>query len=98
MIAEALLANPDMKLKEIYASRDRLEQDGMQAMAKVIAHQKSLEKIEVYQNGSKMGLKYLLTALSQCAETLTYVNFQDNKSINRAIPELIEFITTCKNL
>ena len=33
MIGEAILMNPDMKLKELYATRDRLEQDGMKAIA-----------------------------------------------------------------
>ena len=38
----------------------------------------------------------MLQALVQCKNTLKYVNIEDNKSINKAIPELIEFINTCK--
>lgn len=85
MIADALIKNKTMKLKEFYASRDRLEQDGMEALSKVIQAQQSLQKIEVTQNGSKLGLRYLLQALATCKE-LTEININDNMSINKAIP------------
>ena len=48
MIAEALKKNNYMQLKEFYASRDRLEQDGMQALSEVFEKQNCLEKIEVF--------------------------------------------------
>ena len=35
LLAEAILSNPNMKLTEFRASRDRLEEDGMRMMAKV---------------------------------------------------------------
>jgi Ran GTPase-activating protein (RanGAP) involved in mRNA processing and transport len=98
MIAEAMAKNTSMKLTEFYASRDRLEQEGLEALSKVFSKQKSLEIIEVYQNGSKEGLKYLLSAFVDCKDTLKSVNIQDNKSINKAIPELATFIKECKNL
>jgi len=72
MIAESILENEEMKLTEFYACRDRLEDPGMEAMAKVFNKHKTLEKIEVYQNGSKAGLAPLLESLaSSCADSLT---------------------------
>ena len=67
-------------------------------MAKVFSKQKCLEKIEVYQNGSKEGLKFLLASFVDCKATLKSVNIQDNKSINKAIPELATFIKECNNV
>jgi Ran GTPase-activating protein (RanGAP) involved in mRNA processing and transport len=87
-----------MKLEEFYASRDRLEEGGMQAIGKALAKQQSLRKIEVYQNGSKRGLKYLLDYLIVCKESIVSVNIDDNKSINRAIPELKRLISSCPHL
>lgn len=98
MIAEAMEKNPSMKLTEFYASRDRLEQEGLEALSKVFSKQKCLEKIEVYQNGSKEGLKFLLSSFVDCKATLKSVNIQDNKSINKAIPELANFIKECTNV
>ena len=98
MIAEAMDKNASMKLSEFYASRDRLEQEGLEALSKVFSKQKSLETIEVYQNGSKEGLKHLLISFVDCKATLKSVNIQDNKSINKAIPELATFIKECTNL
>jgi Ran GTPase-activating protein (RanGAP) involved in mRNA processing and transport len=43
-------------------------------------------------------LKYLLESLVDCAATLKSVNIQDNKSINKAIPELTKVIEKCHNL
>ena len=63
-----------MKLVEFSACRDRLEEEGMASMGKVFAHQKSLVKLEVYQNGSKRGLTQLLESLVSCKSTLKYVD------------------------
>jgi Ran GTPase-activating protein (RanGAP) involved in mRNA processing and transport len=52
----------------------------------------------VYQNGSKSGLIYLLEALVYCKDTIREVNISDNKSINRAIPQLVDFIKKCTKL
>ena len=98
MIADALLKNPTMKLTEFRASRDRLEEQGMASIGEVFAKQKSIEKIEVYQNGSKAGIPLLLSSLLSCKATLKELHIQDNKSINRAIPELEKFILESTNL
>ena len=66
MIAEAILKNENMKLVEFSACRDRLEEEGMAAIAQVFEKQKSLVKLEVYQNGSKRGLTQLLSSLISC--------------------------------
>lgn len=52
----------------------------------------------MYQNGSKRGLSKLLASLVECKSTLTYVDIQDNKSINRSIAELTTFLKECKNV
>lgn len=98
MIAEALAKNSKVRITEFYASRDRLEQDGLEALAKVFSAQKSLVKIEVFQNGSKEGLKHLLLSLVDCKDTLKSINIEDNKSINKAVDELARAIKECSNL
>ena len=75
-----------MKLKELYATRDRLEQDGMKAIAQVIKKQKTLVKIELLQNGSKIGLRHLFDSLLECKANIKHININDNLSINKAIP------------
>ena len=82
MIAEAILKNPKMKVKEFCGSRSRLEDEGLEALGKVFSKHKSLEKIEVYQSGSKAGLKHLFNSLVDCKKTIKYVRVDDNKSIN----------------
>ena len=34
--------------------------------------------------------------MAKCKNTLRYVNISDNKSINKAIPELITLLNECK--
>ena len=36
--------------------------------------------------------------MTECKDTLKYVNVQDNKPVNDGIPEMIKFIKECKNL
>ena len=55
-------------------------------------------KLDVTQNGSKRGLAPLLEAMLDCRGTLKELSIQDNKSINRAIPELENCISNCLNL
>jgi Ran GTPase-activating protein (RanGAP) involved in mRNA processing and transport len=98
MIAESILSNSEMKLTEFRASRDRLEEDGMMKMAEVFEKQKSIVKVELYQNGSKRGLAALLKSLATCKGTLKELLIQDQKSGNRAVPELAQLITQCLNL
>jgi len=97
MIAESILSNSGMRLTEFRASRDRLEEDGMRKMAEVFEKQKSIVKVELYQNGSKRGLAPLLKSLITCKGTLKELLIQDQKSGNRAAAELAELITKCLN-
>jgi len=66
MIAEAILKNDKMKLKEFYASRSRLENQGIEALSAVFAKHGTLQKIEVYQSGIRLGLSHLFKALLSC--------------------------------
>lgn len=56
MIGDAIMKNPDMKLKELYASQNGFEKGGMKAFGDVIKKQKSLEKVEIHQNSCKIGM------------------------------------------
>ena len=47
MIADALLKNDHMKLREFYGTRSRLENEGFEALAKVFTKQGCLERIDV---------------------------------------------------
>ena len=98
MIASALLKNDHMKLTEFQGTRSRLEEEGLTALAGVFKKQQSLVKIDVAQNGSKRGLAPLLEAMAHCKDTLKELVIQDNKSINRAIPELINCLQKCSKL
>jgi len=53
MIADAMSQNADLKLTHFHAGRDRLENKGITALAKVFESQKSLHEICVPQNGIK---------------------------------------------
>jgi len=57
-----------------------------------------LEKIEVFQNGSKESFKYLFNALVECKATLKHVNVQDNKKVNASVSEMTNFIKKCTNV
>jgi len=98
MIGNALLNNTNIKLKEFYGSRGRLENEGLEALGKAFTKQKSLEKVEVFQSGSKDGLKPFFLSLVDCKDTVKYVNVSDNKSINRAIDELCLVFEKCTYL
>jgi Ran GTPase-activating protein 1 len=68
MIAEALKENKDLKLKNFTAGRDRLENVGITALAEVFKAMKSLEVIEVPQNGiKKAGMLALLESFKENA-------------------------------
>jgi Ran GTPase-activating protein 1 len=61
MIAEALLSNSDLKLTHFHAGRDRLENKGITALAKVFEQMGSLQEVHVPQNGIKdSGMKELI--------------------------------------
>ena len=97
LLADAMLKNSKMRLKEFYGSRGRLENDGIEALSKVFSAQKSLQKIEVYQSGIRMGLKHLFKALLDCKDTIEHVNVGDNL-IKRETADMCEFIRSCTNM
>lgn len=97
LLAAALLKNEKMRLKEFYGSRGRLENKGIEALSKVFSAQKSLQKIEVYQSGIRMGLKHLFKALLDCQATIEHVHVGDNL-IKRETADLCTFIKTCTNV
>jgi len=45
-----------------------------------------------------MGLKPFFNSLIECKNTLKYIRVDDNKSINKAIPELCRVFEECTNL
>ena len=68
MIADALAENKDLKLVQFSAGRDRLENLGITSLAQVFSQMKSLEVIEVPQNGIKKdGMLALIDALRENA-------------------------------
>ena len=64
----------------------------------MIKNQKTLVKIELLQNGSKIGLRHLFESLIECKATLKHINVNDNLSPNKAIPQLKEMLSKCKEL
>lgn len=97
MIAAAIMKNKHMHLKEFYASRDRLENPGIEALSAVFVKHHTLQKIEVYQNGIRLGLTHLFKALLSCKDTIRYVDVSDNV-IKRSTAELVAFIRTCTGI
>jgi Ran GTPase-activating protein 1 len=78
MIAAALSLNTDLKLTHFHAGRDRLENEGITALAEVFKRMGSLEEIHVPQNGIKdEGMKELLQALCSC-KNLQTLRVNDN--------------------
>eukprot|EP00347_Sterkiella_histriomuscorum_P011821 403370974 len=99
MIANALKENLDLKLVQFSAGRDRLENKGITALASVFKEMKSLEVIEVPQNGIKKdGMLALLTALKENAETLKEIHVHDNWVKGEAADRLAELIYKAKTL
>ena len=94
MIAESILKNDKMRLKEFSASRDRLENPGIEALSKVFSAHGTLKKIEVYQNGIRKGLHHLFSALLDCKDSIEYVDVSDNL-IKRSTEEMVQFIKSC---
>lgn len=98
MIAAALLKCKDMKLRHFAATRSRLEEEGIAALSEVFVNQKSIETIDLAQNGSKRALSALFKAMEVCSNTLTELSINDNKSIKKSIPQLIDCIKACQKL
>ena len=98
IFADAILKNNKMKLTEILITRSRLRDVGFENIGKIVRKQKSIQKLHLFQNVAKKGFKPLLEALKEAKDTLTELRINDNRSINRAVPELVEMIKACKNL
>lgn len=48
LLAQAMLKNKGMKLREFYGSRGRLENEGIEALSEVFRAQGCLEVVEIY--------------------------------------------------
>ena len=91
MVCNALLQNDQIKLKMLTINRNRLEEKGALALAKVIEKMKSLEHLEFYQNGiSTKGMKNLFLALKE-NKNLEVLKINDNFTKN-ALQDLIDII------
>jgi len=98
MIAEGLLSNKDCKLTHFHAGRDRLENVGIIALAKVFQEMGSLEEIHVPQNGIKdSGMKELFQALCSC-KNLHTVRVNDNWLKTEATEMLLSTMIQCQDL
>ena len=91
MVCNALLQNNKIKLKTIKINRNRLEEKGALGLAKVIEKMKSLEHLEMFQNGiSSEGMKSIFMALKQ-NKNIKVLKINDN-FIKDSIQHLIEII------
>ena len=97
MVCNALLQNEKIKLKTIKINRNRLEEKGALSLAKVIQKMKSLEHLELFQNGiSSKGMKAIFDALKE-NKNLKIIKINDNFTKD-SIQTLIEIIPEFKNL
>ena len=91
MVCNALLQNDKIKLKMLTINRNRLEEKGALALAKVIEKMKSFEHLEFYQNGiSSKGMKAIFLALKE-NKNLEVLKINDNITKN-ALKDLIEIL------
>ena len=85
MVCNALLQNDNIKLKMLTINRNRLEEKGALALAKVIEH------LEVYQNGiSTEGMKKIILALKE-NKNLEVLKINDNFT-KVALKDLIDIL------
>lgn len=99
MIAEALSRNAGLKLKHFEAGRDRLENKGISALARVFAEMGSLEIVHVPQNGIKdEGMATLLHRLASSCSDLRILRVNDNWLKAEAIGNLFNLILRCPKL
>lgn len=92
------LKDGNLKLVEFYAGRNRLEDDGYEAIAKVLGDMGTLVKIEMPQNFvKKQGMISMLTAL-KLNKSLSYVHIHDNWLKEEAINEFCSFIKSQSSL
>ena len=91
MACNALLQNDNIKLKMLTINRNRLEEKGALALAKVIEKMKSFEHLEVYQNGiSTEGMKKIILALKE-NKNLEVLKINDNFT-KVALKDLIDIL------
>lgn len=98
MIAKALQQNTGLKLTHFHAGRDRLEDKGITALAKVFEEMASLEELHVPQNGIKdAGMKELFSALKSC-KNLHTLRVNDNWIKKEATEQLLGLMLACQSL
>jgi len=96
MIAEAFSRNDGLRLKRFEAGRDRLENKGITALARVFAEMGSLETVHVPQNGIKdEGMSALLSSLAQSCHNLKTLRINDNWLKAQSLPNLFKVIMRC---
>ena len=97
MVCNALLQNENIKLKTIKINRNRLEEKGALSLAKVISKMKSLEHLELFQNGiSSKGMKEIFLSLKE-NKNIKIIKINDNFT-KESIQNLIEIIPELKSL
>ena len=97
MVCNALLQNDKIKLKTIKINRNRLEEKGALSLAKVLKKMKSLEYLEMFQNGiSPNGMKEIFLALKE-NKNIKSIKVNDN-CIKESIQYLIEIIPELSQL
>ena len=96
MIAEALRANTELKLKHFEAGRDRLESKGISALAAEFSRMGSLEVVHVPQNGIKEeGMSMLLESLASGCQKLRVLRINDNWLKKGSAKPLFKLILQC---
>ena len=91
MVCNALLQNDKINLKTIKINRNRLEEKGALSLSKVLEKMKSLENLEMYQNGiSSTGMKAIFLALKE-NKNIKSIKINDN-CIKDSIQYLIEIL------
>lgn len=99
MVAEALSKNQGLKLRHFEAIRDRLENDGITALAKVFAELGTLEQVHITQNGIKdPGMTAILNSLADSCPNLNTLYINDNWLKGEATPALCKLFFKCPKL
>ena len=97
MVCNALLQNDKIKLKKLTINRNRLEEKGGLALAKVIEGMKSFEHLEFFQNGiSTRGMQQLFLSLKGNKD-LQVLKINDNFT-KTALSDLIQILPGFKKL
>ena len=97
MVCQALLENDNIKLKTIKISRNRLEEKGALNLAKVLQKMKSIEHLELFQNGiSSKGMKEIFLKLKENTN-IQILKINDNFTKD-SIQSLIDILPELKKL